>query len=56
MKYKISNIKPPGVGKALPLRGVRIPGRRIKKRPDPVTGVKTKGVLPQTYKTKKIRF
>jgi len=44
--YKISSKRPAVVtGKTLKIR-VKLPGRRIIARPNPVTGYKRRGVLP----------
>jgi len=53
--YQLSKKKPAAVvGKALPLR-VKMPGRKIKARTDPVLGAKPKGVLPAKMKAGKLR-
>ena len=51
MIYKVSPVIPAAVvGRALPLR-IKLKGRKIKKRPNPISTVK-QGVLPRSMKTK----
>jgi len=51
MIYKISPVIPAAVvGRALPLR-IKLKGRKIQKRPNPISTVK-QGVLPRFMKTK----
>lgn len=50
MIYKVSPVAPPAVvGRALPLR-IKLKGRKIQKRPNPISTVK-QGVLPRYMKT-----
>ncbi len=54
-KYSLSSKRPNVVGTTLPLRGVKLRGQRIVKRPNPGTYVNKKGILPNTMKVKKIK-